>query len=460
MANPIATIVRTRTRLARLAMSEVAVASTLPIAVTLTLAFAIELIDAALWRRWGYVLEPNRGATLRIAAFVAAGGEVLMAAVVAFVAWRRAANFEETARQIDEFLGAHQEVLTLASLADPDRPESTARRTPLFATLWRHVLTHLEKFDPRSAFRLNLTRSLRRAAALAVAIAIVIMLATLLTIRTPTALQAATYALRDFANSIDTPGAPPALRQLANVARNVAGDLENPQLPPQQKLAELRAVKQEIARLEPLQTPAQAGSGNSSGSGKGAGTGSGTGEGEGTGSGNGKDKSAQGTGQGAQAGGKGAGSGDNQKGKDGEPSVKLQNNLAKAEAKLEQASGETPQKLASAKDQDNKANGISPAPGNSASSGGAGKPDGSGNIKLPDQSKLAQSQAPPGGGDTVAHKGDKGTQGDTHLGDFPQARRLRAILQARRARAANRYQERALRHFPAAGENAYRGRRW
>lgn len=415
MTNPIEIISASRARLARLALGEVALAGVLPVAATIALACSIEMIDATVWHHWGYVIQPNRGATLRRVAFLTAAVEIVAAAILAIVACRRAADFEETAQKIDELVGARQEVLTLASLADPGRPEQQGRRSALFATLWRHVIGYLETFEPRHAFRFNLVAPVQRAAGLVGVIVIAMLLAGVILIRAPRATLAAAYTLRDFANSIDLPAASPEAHQLAAAARDVARDLENPQLPPRQQLAELRAIKQEIAKLEQLQSSGQKGAGAGQGGGSGEGAGNGSDEGSGSGSG----KGAQGAGEGAKKGGNGVGSGGDKSGKDGQ-SIRLQNNLAKAEAKLEQASGDTTEKTASAKDQGAKGSGMAPAPGNPNGAGGAGNPNGTGNVQLPENGKVAQSQAPASEGKTTAHKDDAGTQGDTHMGDFPK----------------------------------------
>ena len=46
--------------------------------------------------------------------------------------------------------------------------------------------------------------------------------------------------------------------------------------------------------------------------------------------------------------------------------------------------------------------------------------NGTGNIELPKPSNLAKGQTPAGGGQST-RKDDKGSSGDTHLGDFPKA---------------------------------------
>ncbi|MGH7837215.1 MAG: hypothetical protein ACREQC_05230, partial [Candidatus Binataceae bacterium] len=375
-------------------------------------------VAALIWNRWEYLIDPDRLALLRGAIFLTAGGEALVAAWWASRAWRQNGGFAQAAERIDALVGGHQEILTLAIFADPARPAD--RRSPLFPLLWRHAITYLDKFDPVRAFRLEPAAPARRSSIFAAAIAIVLGLAMLALMRMPTATQAAAYRLRQLAADAETPDAATDDRQIADAARDVAADLENPRIPPTQKLAELQAIKQQVAKLQQLKLDQQSGSGSGNANGNAAGKGSGGGSGSGSGSGNG---GGEGAGKSAGAKAPGAESSGDSKGdkKNNTPSADLQKDLAKAEAKLEQESKSTDNTLTADK-QDQTGTGLAPqAGGNPKQPGPENRQNGTGNVQLPDAGKLAQSEAPPASNNPSMHKDDKGTQGDTHLGDFPKA---------------------------------------
>jgi uncharacterized membrane protein YgcG len=404
--NPVEVIGRTEARLARLAMMRAVVTGLLPIVVTAAFGAAIGLVAPLVFDRVGFLMSPPHQKILRDSIFAAAALEVIAVAVLGWQHWREARDFEKTAQQIDAHVRAHQEILTLAGLADPSRPELKERRSPLFAMLWRRAMAYLENFDPHREFRLQLGEPLKRASLFALIAIIAITIAFVALLRRPSPLQATAYRLRQFAAAASTAGSPTD-REIAEAARDVARDLENPHLPPQQKLAELQAIKREIDKIQ-QQSASRSGSGKSGGGGKG--------EGQGTGAGNGS-----GTGQGASGQGIGNGSGGTDKGaKSNGESIKLQNDVSKAEAKLEQES-KAEQQSKTAQDQSKTGSGIVPQPGsNPNQSGPESKPHGTGNVQLPEQGKLAQSEARPSPGSAAGPKSDKGTQGDTHLGDFPK----------------------------------------
>jgi len=414
--NPIEVITRSRNRLAKLAAWRVIVIAVAPVLVTLAAAWYLDSVAAQIWNRWGYLIDPPRLSLLRAAIVLTAVSEMLAAAWWAWRAWTKNRDFAQAAERIDELVGAHQEILTLATFADPARPSEG--RSPLFAILWRRAITYLEKFDPIRAFRFEPVAPLRRSSVCAVAIAIVLGLATLALMRMPTATVAAAYRLRQLAVGADGSSATPDDRQIAEAARDVAADLENPRIPPAQKLAELQAIKQQLAQLEQVKTDQQSGSGSGNGNGnaagksEGGGAGSGNGNGGSEGAGNSPGAKTPG-GAGAGAGGKGD--------KNNAPPADLQKDLAKAEAKLEQDSKSTDNTLTADK-QDQNGAGLAPqAGGNPRQPGPENQPNGNGNVQLPGAGSLAQSEAPPASSNPSAHKDDNGTQGDTHLGDFPKA---------------------------------------
>jgi len=414
--NPVELINRSRQRLMRLAVGQVAATWILPIALTVTLALSLKRVRSLILDRYDYVIAPRAAVTLRQAILLMATLELSALAWFAFRAWRHNNDFGATAQRIDDAVGARQEIVTLGTFADPAHPERMERRSPLFAMLWRRAIAHLESFNPRREFGFEAGAPLKRSAMLSGALAVLIGLAVIALIRVPSAIEAATYRLREFADKLDTPGAMASDRQMAEAIRDVAKDLETPRLPPQQKLAELRAIKQEIAKLDQPQSSAQAGSGNSGGNGNGAGGGSGSG-GTGKGEGKGQDK-----GPGSDAKGQGNGSGGANKGGQGDKqTLELHNDIAKAEAKLEAESGADNQSQV-ARNQGQNGSGMVPQPGSNPNQNGPqSRPNGTGNIQMPGGGKLADSQTPPSSNGSAPRSDNKGSQGDTHLGDFPKA---------------------------------------
>jgi hypothetical protein len=414
--NPIELINRSRQRLVRLAVGQVVVTWALPIALTITLALSVNWIRSLILERYNYMIAPRAGVTLLQAIMVVATLELSALACFAFKAWLRADDFSATARRIDDAVGGRQEIVTLATFADPAHPEQSDRRSPLFAMLWRRVIAHLESFNPRHQLRFEAAAPLKRSAMLSGAIAVFIGLSMIALMRVPSAIEVATYRLREFADKLDTPGATASDHQMAEAIRDVAKDLETPRLPPQQKLAELQAIKQEIAKIDQPKSSAQAGSGNAGGNGNGAGNGSGSG-GTGKGEGKGSDK-----GQGADGKGQGSGSGGANKGGPGDKqNLELHNDIAKAVAKLEAESGSMNQSQV-ARNQGENGTGMVPQPGSNPNQNGPqSRPNGTGNIQMPGGGKLADSQTPPSSNGNAPRSDTKGSQGDTHLGDFPKA---------------------------------------
>lgn len=411
MINPVELISRSRIRRARIAASRVVITGFPLIALTVGLGAAVDPATRHVWQQWGYLIVPPHAALLRSAVFVGAGLGALVTAAAAWRAWREANDFEQAAARIDELIGAHQEVLTLAALANPARPEAKEGRSPLFAMLWRRAINYLERFDPQRAFPLEVAAALKRSSLLSAAAVVILGLAMLALMRVPSPVQAAAYRLRDFAANIAAPRTAGA-EQLAAAARAVANDLENPRVPPPQKLAELESIKREIEKLQQASPKPESGSGRAQGSGSGAGSGAGEGTG-GTGEGTGGGGTAKGNGPGAGGGGQGK-KGDTQQ-------LALKNDLAKAQAKLE-SEATSDSKSQTAQKPGQKGSGFVPQAGeNPHHTGPEARPNGSDNVQLPEPGRLGQSQAPGSANNTAARKDDKGSHGDTHLGDFPKA---------------------------------------
>ncbi len=418
MLNPIESIARTRKRLAQLAATEAALVGVLPVLAALAFAYSTDFIGATAWQRWGVIIRPAAARNFHRGILVLALLELMATGFLILFAWRRAAGFVDAAEKVDELVGAHQEVLTLAALVDPSHPQEPKDRSPLFALLWRHCISHLETFDPRRVFRLAIVPPLGRSALATLAIAAGVVLTLFFLMHRPTPIEAGAYALRDFANRIDVPGASSAAQQIAEAARDVANDLENPRVPPTQQLAELQAIRQEIAKFQNEPSGSQQAA-NGSGAGNGNGSGNGAGSGNGSGSGNG---GGQGKGAGSAAGGNGAGTGpggQNQAKARDPQSARMQKSLDQAQAKLEQTAT-TQQSPQTASNQDKSASGTLPQAGSSPGAGAGTNPQGSGHSLTAEKGQLAQNQTSTSAGTNPGFRRESGSQGDTHLGEFPK----------------------------------------
>ena len=409
MLNPVDLIGISRRRLVRLAVFKTALCASIPLLVTVAAALGVDLVGATVWERWGYVLAPARAAILRDAILGCLGAEVATVSLIAWMAARKADDFVGAAARIDDLAGCHQEVLTLATLSDPARPGARELRTPLFPMLWRRAVEYLEGFEPRREFRPEVRKPLERSSLFALAALVLLGLTTLALVRPPTPVEALQRRLQELARTLDTRLATAPERQIAEAASYVAKDLANPQLPPERKIAELQTLKQ---ALDQYQARNQSGSGNaSSGGGSGAGKGNGSGEGQGQGQGSGKGPGGGGQGQGG--GGKG--------GKTDSQMIELRNEISKAQARMEMEAGKGEQSKVAQEQNREKGTGLAPKEGNNPNQAGPQpKPGGAGNIELPQPGNLAQNQT--GVGNKQGNrKDDKGSQGDTHLGDFPKA---------------------------------------
>jgi hypothetical protein len=271
--------------------------------------------------------------------------------------------------------------------------------------LWRRAIAYLEGFEPKREFRLEFGSPLRWSSLYAVGTLMLLGLAIFALTRPPTPMEALVRSLREVARGLDTPSAP--RRQIAQAARYVARDLENPELPPERKAAELQTLKQAIEKYQE-QKRSGSGSGNSGGGG-GSGKGNGSGSGEGQGSG----KGAGGGGQGQGGGGKG--------GKRESQMMELRNDISKAQAQLQMEAGKGGQAKLAERQNGEEGTGLAPKEGtNPNQAGPRPKPGGGGNIELPQPGSLARNQARAGNSQSD-RKDDKGSQGDTHLGDLPKA---------------------------------------
>jgi hypothetical protein len=421
VVNPIEQIGKSRRRLARLAATRAAIWVTLPLLVTGLFFAGLDIIAALTWEHFGYILTDAREWMVGNVLIGAVLAELLALGILALLAHRKADNFLKTAEILDQHVNGHQEIVTLATLADPPNPQGRERRSPLFPMLWRRAIAYLDLFEPRREFKLDPIEPLKRSAIAAGVVAVVLGLSAFGFALVPTPDQAIAHKLRAVARAIERSSPTSADRDLATAMRDVARDLENPKLPAEQKLQELAAMKRELEKIEQqhhsgtsVAKNSSGGSGGGSGSGnsKGTGNGSGSGSGEGNGSGQGK---GSGAGQGAGAGGGGKG------GKSDQKMVELGNDIAKAQAQIEAENG--PRDQSKGQQQADNGSGAAPKEGNNpnaSSPRNAG--NGAGNAELPKPGSEARNNLPaPAGGIPSGRRDDKGSMGDTHLGEMPKA---------------------------------------
>ncbi len=420
MVNPIEQIGKSRRRLARLAAMTAAIDLTMPLGLTILFALGLDVIGVLTWENFGYILTDDRETRFGEVLIAACAAQLIMMGVLALFAYLKADDFLGAAAAVDNHIGGHQEILTLATLANPAHPQERGRRSPLFPMLWRRAIAYLDLFEPRREFRLKLAQPLKRSAIAAAVVMAALAAAALAFVVVPTPDQAIAHRLRQVARSLDSSSATPAERDLVKAMRAVARDLENPKLPPEQKLQELAAMKRELERVEQqrqsgnsIAKNASGGSGGGSGSGNSKGTGSGSGDGAGEGQGSGAGK---GTGSGAGGGGGGKGDKTDQK------MVELGNDISKAQAQIEAAAGQQNKNTGS--QQANNGTGMAPKEGdNSNATGPRKQPNGTGSIELPRPGSEARNNQPASAGSTPpsGRRDDKGSMGDTHLGEMPKA---------------------------------------
>ena len=409
MVNPVELIGRSRRRLARLAAIEAGLYLLPSAVVTLVLALNLDFLGSMTWERWGYLLDPSRAIALRQWLLAITAAQVLVLALLSWRGYHTANDFVGTAKKIDDLIDGRQEIVTLATLTDPANPELREKRSPLFPMLWRRVISYLDLFDPRREFKVEVGQPLTRSSFFTLAVVAGFGLAAMSLVRTPTFEQAFAHRLRVIARALGSSPSP-ASHALAQETRDVAAKLENPKLPPEQKLQQLEQLKREVEKLQPQTAKAtQNGSGRDDSGGQGGsgqGNGKGTGNGTGSGSGNASSKGGQ-------------GSNPSGKNKSGEQQlVELRNDISKAQAQIQTESG--PRDQAKGSSEGNQEQGSALREGkNPNRPGNANQPNGAGNIELPRPGGLAQNRQQ--GANPNGRRDDKGSTGDTHLGEFPKA---------------------------------------
>ena len=404
MTNPIAIVASSRKRIARLAAIRILVAAALPFGVTVAIAIALNRLNVLALDNFGYLIDAMPARLFQSSLLLLVLVEMIVAAVLGWRAWSYNSNFVRTAEQIDQCIGGQQEVITLASLADPGLTEVAHMRSPLFPVLWARVATSLETFNPRLAFVLEIREPLVHSIILAAVAILILGTAAFALMSRPSPAQLVTRRLQLLAKTISASSGA-SQQQLAAAARDVAQDLTNPKLPPQEKIAELQALEQELHRLQPQhQSTHQSGS-NSSGGSRGEGSGNGEGGGSGSASGMSSGKSAFGSGTGKS-------------GQADHDVVELHNDIAKAERKLEQEAGSV-RNGSSTENKSSTSTGAAPKPGSNPSrQAGQDSAKGSGQVSQPQTLTDAKS---PSGQSLGSQRNDRGSMGDTHLGEFPKA---------------------------------------
>jgi hypothetical protein len=408
--NPVEILSRTSGRIAKVAAARTLAHAVLPAAVAATLAAMLHPLGQVTWERWGYVLSPAGAQILTGSLAAIALLSVITATLLAWRAYLRARDFVAAAAQVDEAVGGHQQILTFATLVNPVVPEAArAGRSPLFPLLWKRAISFLETFDARRAFPLRLGRPISRSSLLTLAIAIAMVLATLGLVRPPSPLQREAMKLRESASEIEKSSAGSGDFALASSLRDVADELENPRLPPEQKLERLQEVMQQVA------SRGEQGKGKEKGQGGGGTAASKQGKSQDTGEGGAG--STNGSGQGSGHNQTSTGAGQNEKGDKGKDnSIELQNELAKAEAQVEEA--KSPEQNPSSAGDQSKGEAPEVGKGTEQKAGSQPSPQQAGNTPM--QGGNASRNLPQPGGNNQQAGTDQGSnQGDTRLGEFP-----------------------------------------
>lgn len=425
MVNPVELIVKASVRRARIAAFRTAFLFALPVLVTFAIALALEPIGALTWEKLGYVLHPATADFIRWALLGFGLAGLLLIIGTALRAYREANDFVGTAAQIDELIGGHQEIVTFATLADPDQSQARQRRTALFPMLWRRAISYLDLFEPDHEFKMELGKPLGHSSLLALAVVVALGITAMALVRPPTPTENLARHLRRIAHELQT-NANPGNHTLAIAALKAAADLENPKLPPEQKLTEIEKIKQQIEQTQPQQAQSQSAQ-KGSGSGDSGGSGNGTGEGKGTGSGNSSGNGASNRNGAGKGSGQSAGPSEDgrNKQKNGQM-AELRNEIAKAQEQIQTKSGPRDQSKAGS-DANQQGLGTRPEAGNDPNKiGPQSQPNGNG-PKLPRPDSMANNKMPSGNGSS-GQKNDKGSTGDTHLGDFPKAESFQRFI--------------------------------
>ncbi|HLX37186.1 MAG TPA: proline-rich domain-containing protein [Candidatus Binataceae bacterium] len=415
--NPVQVITASRKRIARNAAIRAAAYFIAPALTGIALGALLPAIGAMTWQRMGYIVAPEVMIDIRVGLIAAGFFVVLLGAYRGWSSYRTSDDFVGAAIEVDRRVHAHEQVVTLATLS-----EST-RRGALVPVLWRNVMAALSAFDPDKEFVVRLDGSIKQSMLPASLMLIAAVIAMIAFMRTPTPLEQTAIELQKLAAKIDSTATTPDEKQLAEKIRHVAANLTNSKVPPTEKEQELEQLLAEVEKKEPNPADQAESLTNGKGSGEGKSSSAAKGGSEGKGSG------GQSQGQGKGAGkGEGKGSGGNQQNangnkngqnKGGADSIELRNELAKAKAQVQTedlAANQAPNKPSP-----DAKTAQAPQPGdNPNQKGGSNKnPNQKGSAPMPIPQN-GNGQNPMANGEGPKPKAG-GTNGDTHLGEFPTA---------------------------------------
>ena len=415
-----------------------------PALTAIVLGVLLDSIGDLTWGQYGYWLSPDQATELSLALIGA--GLVLLAVglVMAFRAYRRANDFVAAAAELDDLLECDQEIVTFATLANPSTAQSNrARRTPLFPVLWRRAIALFGGLDVRREFKFKPGEPLKRSSIFAGVVALVMVLATLGLVRAPTPESREAAKLRAIAQEIAKTAKGSDDTALADKVRAAADALENSKLPPEEKKKRIEEAMKQADKAAEKRNNSQSGknqgtgksnaqSGNGSGKSQGQGNSSGTGTGEGK-AGSGSGQNAGGNKPGSGKGGSGNNSGKNNGGKESakndqnnqnkDPSnIKLQDELAKADAQVESSNAKNPGPDNQPGDDKNQGGGNKPGD----KSGSQPDPNRPGDIPKPGAN--GDRNIPSSGGNPKNNKDMGSNMGDTHLGEMPTSTNAQRFL--------------------------------
>ena len=131
----------------------------MPLVVTLALLIGFDHLREFVWDHWAYALTADHVAILKEVLFIVAVAELIAMAALALSGYFKLNDYVATAARIDDHIGAHQEILTLATMTDPAHPETREGRSPLFPMLWRRTIAYFDLFAPRREFPLKPLRA-------------------------------------------------------------------------------------------------------------------------------------------------------------------------------------------------------------------------------------------------------------------------------------------------------------
>jgi hypothetical protein len=413
VTDPVKVIHKVTDRVARLAAIQVLIVAVPALIVLVGAGFGLGVMGEHSWERWGLLLPSHTAWIVQLALWSAAAAGVLAACALAALSFVRSRDPVAAAGQLDRRLGCHEEVLTLAALV---KTKAGTNRSGLFPVLWRRAAQHLDRLEPARVFPFQYKTTLRQAAFLTFATIglMAAALSVLLAANKPPFLTEA-LQLRKIAREIAdaNPGDPQA-RQLAAHLREAAAALTNPTIPPQEKIEQLARVEQELKSRQQHQQMAAASKAQSGAQGSGKGN-QGHGTGEGKEAGGNAQQGSGGAGKG-NAEGKGSGTGTGQAADGATKLAQARADISRVQARLE---AEAKQKAGH--EQKNGIKGHAPRPGEQPDLASLEKV---GNLPGLGPSKTGQEHNQEQGNSQRQEPGPRkdygSSQGDTHLGQFPQ----------------------------------------